>query len=181
MAWALGKLSHHHQGLLDAMAEQATHMVKVSPTLFTAIWLDRWQPWQIHAPVTQHVPVYLPQCERWVVTKGHSTHVWMRIGQATWWGVQELSLQHISNILWAYASFLCVGRPMAAAFLQELRARLRTAAFNAQQASNLLWSLCIAGVGAPHPQLQLTHVCQNLELHVHPALSSDACLNATSS
>ena len=66
--------------------------------------------------------------------------------------MQELSLQHISNILWAYASFLCVGRPMAAAFLQELRSRLRTAAFNAQQASNLLWSLCIAGVGAPPPE-----------------------------
>ena len=68
----------------------------------------------------------------------------------TVWGVQELSLQHISNILWAYASFLCVGRPMAAAFLQELRARLRTAAFNAQQLSNLLWSLCIAGVPIHH-------------------------------
>lgn len=67
------------------------------------------------------------------------------------WGVQELSLQHISNILWAYASFLRVGRPMAAAFLGELRSRLRTSAFNAQQLSNLLWSLCIAGVPAHHP------------------------------
>ena len=80
------------------------------------------------------------------------------VQQATVWGVQELSLQHISNILWAYASFLCVGRPMAAAFLQELRSRLRTAAFNAQQASNLLWSLCIAGVGAPPPEVYLAPV-----------------------
>lgn len=59
---------------------------------------------------------------------------------------QELSLQHISNILWAYVSFLEMRDPMAAAFLAELRERLRRATFNAQQLSNLLWSLCIAEV-----------------------------------
>ena len=38
MVWALGKLSHHHQGLLDAMAQQATLMVKVSHALPAATW-----------------------------------------------------------------------------------------------------------------------------------------------
>ena len=168
VAWALGKLSHHHQGLLDAMAQQATLMVKVSHTSLLPPGVNCLDPDTCRAAaafaVTQHMPLLLPQCERCVSTKRHSRHLDKRgdllvpsgcwvVLQAAVWGVQELSLQHISNILWAYASFLCVGRPMAAAFLQELRSRLRTAAFNAQQASNLLWSLCIAGVGAPHPKL----------------------------
>ena len=64
-------------------------------------------------------------------------------------GLQELSLQHISNILWAYVSFLQMREPMTSAFLEELQLRLRKAAFNAQQLSNLLWSLCIAEVAPP--------------------------------
>lgn len=32
MAWAVGKLSHFHQGLLDAMAKHAVSMVKVCPS-----------------------------------------------------------------------------------------------------------------------------------------------------
>ena len=59
---------------------------------------------------------------------------------------QELSLQHISNILWAFVSFMQLSGPMVGAFLKELRLRLRHATFNAQQLSNLLWSLCIAEV-----------------------------------
>lgn len=59
---------------------------------------------------------------------------------------QELSLQHISNILWAFVSFMQLSGPMVGAFLKELRSRLRHATFNAQQLSNLLWSLCIAEV-----------------------------------
>ena len=68
--------------------------------------------------------------------------------------MQDLSLQHISNILWAYVSFLQMREPMTSAFLEELKLRLRKATFNAQQLSNLLWSLCIAEVGPP---LLLTH------------------------
>ena len=45
-------------------------------------------------------------------------------------------------------------RPMASAFLEELRSRLRHATFNAQQLSNLLWSLCIAEV-APCTSLSI--------------------------
>ena len=41
MAWALGKLSHHHQGLLDAMAQQATLMVKVRCALPAATRLQQ--------------------------------------------------------------------------------------------------------------------------------------------
>ena len=41
VAWALGKLSHHHQGLLDAMAQQATLMVKVSYTFLLPPGLSR--------------------------------------------------------------------------------------------------------------------------------------------
>ena len=59
---------------------------------------------------------------------------------------QELSLQHISNILWAFVSFMQLSGPMVGAFLEELRSRLRHFTFNAQQLSNLLWSLCIAEV-----------------------------------
>lgn len=64
-------------------------------------------------------------------------------------GLQDLSLQHISNILWAYVSFLQMREPMTSAFLEELQLRLRKATFNAQQLSNLLWSLCIAEVAPP--------------------------------
>ena len=59
---------------------------------------------------------------------------------------QDLSLQHVSNILWTYASFLQVKPAMASAFVGEIERRLTTEAFNPQQLSNLLWSLCIAEV-----------------------------------
>ena len=41
--------------------------------------------------------------------------------------LQDLSLQHISNILWAYESFLQMQVPMTSAFLEELKLRLRKA------------------------------------------------------
>ena len=69
------------------------------------------------------------------------------------WCLQDLSLQHISNILWAYVSFLQMREPMTSAFLEELKLRLRKATFNAQQLSNLLWSLCIAEVSPPSSAL----------------------------
>ncbi len=77
---------------------------------------------------------------------------------------QELSLQHISNILWAFVSFVRLSGPMVGAFLEELRLRLRRATFNAQQLSNLLWSLCIAEV-AP-----CTCLSQTPRLSVHSRL-----------
>lgn len=60
--------------------------------------------------------------------------------------LQELSLQHISNILWTYASFLHLPPNMVTRFVGEVRARLASDAFNAQQLSNVLWSLCICQV-----------------------------------
>ena len=75
-------------------------------------------------------------------------------------GLQDLSLQHISNILWAYVSFLQMREPVTSAFLEELRLRLRKATFNAQQLSNLLWSLCIAEVDLrPPPSCLAKHAC----------------------
>ena len=59
--------------------------------------------------------------------------------------MQELSLQHISNILWAFASLWVVREPLASAFVAEVQLRLAGEDFNAQQLCNLLWSLCIAG------------------------------------
>ena len=66
---------------------------------------------------------------------------------------QELSLQHVSNILWAFASFLHLRRPMAHAFVAEVLRRLAAEPFNPQQLSNLLWSLCIAEARALTPLL----------------------------
>jgi hypothetical protein len=62
--------------------------------------------------------------------------------------MQALSLQHVSNILWAYASLQRLRPPMAAAFVDEILRRLAAEPFNPQQLSNLLWSLCIAEVRA---------------------------------
>ena len=60
--------------------------------------------------------------------------------------LQGLSLQHISNILWAYASFLHLPAALVDMFVAEIRGRLAKEPFNAQQLSNLLWSLCISEV-----------------------------------
>lgn len=62
--------------------------------------------------------------------------------------LQELSLQHVSNILWTYASFLHLKTGMTGAFVTEIRRRLTLEPFNPQQLSNLLWSLCIAEVSS---------------------------------
>ena len=60
--------------------------------------------------------------------------------------LQELSLQHITNILWTYASFLHDVPDMLPAFTSQILERADTDQFNAQQLSNLLWSLCILQV-----------------------------------
>lgn len=64
---------------------------------------------------------------------------------------QELSLQHVSNILWTHASLRHLRPPMPGAFVAEIARRLASEPFNSQQLSNLLWSLCIAEVRAPLP------------------------------
>ena len=61
--------------------------------------------------------------------------------------LQDLSLQHITNIMWTYASFLHEVLAMMAAFRQQILQRTQIEQFNAQQLSNLLWSLCIFQVG----------------------------------
>ena len=60
--------------------------------------------------------------------------------------LQDLALQHITNILWTYASFLHDVPDMLPAFTSQILKRLHTDQFNAQQLSNLLWSLCILQV-----------------------------------
>ena len=64
---------------------------------------------------------------------------------------QELSLQNISNLLWAYAVLGAVPERLAAACVRELKRRLPHEPFTLQQLTNLLWSLCLAQVrlGAP--------------------------------
>lgn len=60
--------------------------------------------------------------------------------------LQDLSLQHITNILWTYASFLHDVPEMLPAFTSQVLERSHKEQFNAQQLSNLLWSLCILQV-----------------------------------
>lgn len=60
--------------------------------------------------------------------------------------LQDLSLQHITNILWTYASFLHDVPDMLPAFTSQILERSHKEQFNAQQLSNLLWSLCILQV-----------------------------------
>lgn len=97
-------------------------------------------------------------------------------------GLQDLSLQHISNILWAYVSLLQMREPMTGAFLEELRLRLHGATFNAQQLSNLLWSLCIAEVTPPclsqsgmHPEGSMQHIIL-VPLYTFSCVLKELCL-----
>ena len=56
----------------------------------------------------------------------------------------ELSLQHISNVLWAFASLDLLKPRTMPGVVAEAEARLGAQAFNAQQLSNLLWALSIS-------------------------------------
>ena len=56
----------------------------------------------------------------------------------------ELSLQHISNVLWAFASLDLLRPGTMPEVLSEAESRLGAQAFNAQQLSNLLWALSIS-------------------------------------
>ena len=67
---------------------------------------------------------------------------------ANCWGLpeQDLSLQHVINILWAFASLLFLRAEVLSTFVTEVRQRLSSEAFNVQQLSNLVWALCISQV-----------------------------------
>jgi hypothetical protein len=58
---------------------------------------------------------------------------------------QDLGLQHITNILWAVASFgRCAADPgMMRAFVSEIRARFHSEEFNSQQLANMVWALSV--------------------------------------
>ena len=75
--------------------------------------------------------------------------------------LQDLSLQHITNIMWTYASFLHEVPAMMTAFRQQILQRSQIEQFNAQQLSNLLWSLCIFQVGLACHQMKLSLVVAN--------------------
>lgn len=60
--------------------------------------------------------------------------------------MQDLSLQHMSNILWMFATFAHLPSDVVQAIAEELRTRLKTEIFNAQQLTNNLWSLCLREV-----------------------------------
>lgn len=79
--------------------------------------------------------------------------------------VQELSLQHITNIMWALASFdhklPCVPK----VFVPELVKRMGRESFNAQQLCNLLWSQAIMQVSinaSAKPNQFLTNIAADL-------------------
>ena len=63
--------------------------------------------------------------------------------------LQELSLQHVTNIMLASARMqMHQNLPsMLPVFVDEIFRRLGTEHFNAQQLSNLLWALAIQQVG----------------------------------
>ena len=63
--------------------------------------------------------------------------------------LQELSLQHVTNIMLASARMqMHQNLPsMLPVFVDEIFKRLGTEHFNAQQLSNLLWALAIQQVG----------------------------------
>ena len=74
--------------------------------------------------------------------------------------VQELSLQHISNLLWAYAVLGAMPQRLATAFAGELKRRLPMEQATVQQLVNPLWSLAVAQVWR-HRQVSF-HFCHML-------------------
>ena len=60
--------------------------------------------------------------------------------------VQELSLQDISNLLWAYAVLGAMPQRLAMACAGELKRRLPTERAMLQHITNSVWSLCVAQV-----------------------------------
>ena len=60
---------------------------------------------------------------------------------------QDLSLQHITNVSWAYASLGVVAPRLVAALRSEVLRRAAAEQLSAQQLCNLLWSFALLRVG----------------------------------
>ncbi len=60
--------------------------------------------------------------------------------------VQDLSLQHITNVSWAYASLGVVAPRLVAALREEVLRRAAAEQLSAQQLCNLLWSFALLRV-----------------------------------
>ncbi len=59
---------------------------------------------------------------------------------------QDLSLQHITNVSWAYASLGVVEPRLVAALRDEVLRRAAAEQLSAQQLCNLLWSFALLRV-----------------------------------
>ena len=73
--------------------------------------------------------------------------------------MQELSLQHITNILWTFASFQHDVPGLLPALTEQTLQRTYLEQFNAQQLSNILWALSILKVSPQMCALPSCDVC----------------------
>ncbi|KAK9818101.1 hypothetical protein WJX72_007196 [[Myrmecia] bisecta] len=118
--WAFAKLGHYNEALMDTFAREAE----------SRIWEFSQQNLANMAWAFGKLSHFAPSLLDAVAKQALSM-------------AQELSLQHVTNILWTYASFLHPVPGFYEALLAEIRRRLAQEQFNAQQLSNMLWSLCI--------------------------------------
>ncbi|DBA96718.1 TPA: hypothetical protein ACH3X1_015560 [Trebouxia sp. C0004] len=118
--WAFAKLSFYSEGMMDRFASEAEGRIQEfsQQNLANMAWA--------FGKLTHDAPSLLDA-----------------IGLKATTIVKDLSLQHITNILWTYASFLHDVPDMLPAFTSQILERSHKEQFNAQQLSNLLWSLCI--------------------------------------
>lgn len=84
--------------------------------------------------------------------------------------VQTFSLQHISNVMVAFATFLFLPPGLINSVVTEVEKRLTKETFNAQQLSNLIWALSISEVKFKflddYWQSQMRIYLHSKELHV---------------
>ncbi|KAL0032386.1 hypothetical protein WJX79_008625 [Trebouxia sp. C0005] len=118
--WAFAKLGFYSEGMMDRFASEAEGRIQEfsQQNLANMAWA--------FGKLTHDAPSLLDA-----------------IGLKATTIVKDLSLQHITNILWTYASFLHDVPEMLPAFTSQVLERSHKEQFNAQQLSNLLWSLCI--------------------------------------
>lgn len=118
--WAFAKLGFYSEGMMDRFASEAEGRIQEfsQQNLANMAWA--------FGKLTHDTPSLLDA-----------------IGLKATTIVKDLSLQHITNILWTYASFLHDVPDMLPAFTSQILERSHKEQFNAQQLSNLLWSLCI--------------------------------------
>ena len=93
-------------------------------------------------------PDHWTHAQAWALAKqGHQDKAIMAgIAQRMRALAPELSLQHISNVLWAFASLALLDSHTMPEVIHQAESRLGAQAFNAQQLSNLLWALAISQV-----------------------------------